>query len=752
VIKMRKRAILAVLFLLGLSIALSGGMALAQLGHTPHENPDEVDDALNVPAYLFLCSDAIEILVGEREDIERLFEELEDSPIPDDLINMLESYRDLLTELNGDLDELAHLLGEGDEAGDVQEYLDRNQLEEAEALLDDAQELITEGGELLEDADDATNALHNRLEGLTSISAVAEKLNEARGAVDSGLERLEGMEDQHASLQEKLRLRMEEKRASLSPTNLTLSLDRQEAFVGEAIEISGALKAEGVPLLEREIRIFLDGDVVVKISTGNDGEYGDTVEVPYKYIPEVLLQAQYLPMGEDLNSYTECTSDGESLQVQFYPTELTLAANTTQPFVGETIDVSGTLTHSEDEPVPNRDVQIRLDEEVMAAATTAHNGSYSIQMDVPYEYIRERTLYASYVPKGDPGDIYGGSEAEAQLEIQFYETGIEIDAPTEVYPGFPFAVSGRVSSQGPDMPERVIQVSLGNESVEMMTGDVFDLTLTPSVEAPDSNATIAVTVEPSGEYAGVAEEIPVTIAKCLPTMTVSAPTITLCPGTVHLHGEAHCDEFGPVGGAVVKASLGKSTATTQTAEDGSFSMSLSLPPDMIQAFSEDLVIEVDPAQPWLSSCDETANVYVANPLFLGLAATALVSVGLVIYRGRGGLAEEEILPTLDVLPPTPKQVSRSTAAMASGILGSYASALRDVEAATGVVLRPEMTLRDFLDSVETHPDLSSAARSFTQLTDLAERALYSPYILERGEERWAKLLSRMVRDELEGQC
>jgi hypothetical protein len=172
--------------------------------------------------------------------------------------------------------------------------------------------------------------------------------------------------------------------------------------------------------------------------------------------------------------------------------------------------------------------------------------------------------------------------------------------------------------------------------------------------------------------------------------------------------------------------------------------------DMRQLFSEMLVVEAQPTQPWLSPCQDTSSLFVANPLIIGLAATALVSVGAVIYKGRVGLVDEEEPQTSQQMHPILQTLSPATKAMASGIIGAYIRALESVEGATGVALRPEMTLRDLLDLLATHPDMGQANRPFEQLTTLAERALYSPEILEIGEERWANLLCHIIQEELQG--
>jgi hypothetical protein len=81
------------------------------------------------------------------------------------------------------------------------------------------------------------------------------------------------------------------------------------------------------------------------------------------------------------------------------------------------------------------------------------------------------------------------------------------------------------------------------------------------------------------------------------------------------------------------------------------------------------------------------------------------------------------------------------------LLKAYVKAVNAVERATECVLAPDMTLREFLH--ETREKTGDAAQPFTELTDLAERTLYAPFIPEAQHIAKAENLAETIRRSLQ---
>jgi hypothetical protein len=81
------------------------------------------------------------------------------------------------------------------------------------------------------------------------------------------------------------------------------------------------------------------------------------------------------------------------------------------------------------------------------------------------------------------------------------------------------------------------------------------------------------------------------------------------------------------------------------------------------------------------------------------------------------------------------------------LLNIYKKASQTVQATTGIWPKPEMTLSEFLQ--ESQPKLRNAASQFSELTKLAERALYSHHVPEQQDLLKAEILLDEIRRALE---
>ena len=80
------------------------------------------------------------------------------------------------------------------------------------------------------------------------------------------------------------------------------------------------------------------------------------------------------------------------------------------------------------------------------------------------------------------------------------------------------------------------------------------------------------------------------------------------------------------------------------------------------------------------------------------------------------------------------------------ILSAYTSSLDVIENKTGIAMSPHITLREYLQT--TTPLLSTAAKAFTELTTIAQVALYSAHSLGEDTAGKAEQLNATITEEL----
>lgn len=102
------------------------------------------------------------------------------------------------------------------------------------------------------------------------------------------------------------------------------------------------------------------------------------------------------------------------------------------------------------------------------------------------------------------------------------------------------------------------------------------------------------------------------------------------------------------------------------------------------------------------------------------------------------------LPELPgVTPPEPKY---KFTGIKGKILSAYLSGLEAVEEVAGIALAPYTTLREFVNAAS--PRLPGAIKPFTELTTIAENALYSSHKLDENTAANAELLAGITKEEL----
>ncbi len=635
---MRRKLILLTLMAV---LLFPTSITMARPLHTPHEDPATAEISIYVPAYLIFCTDALGFVhSGDYQGAASLLEQLGYAHIPRELVMITRSYNGLVAELGATLSSLEEELDE------ARSLLEDNRLGEAEVSLARAETLIDGVGGLVWEAEDATEALLERL-GPFIAPALEGRVEEAYERLWGMIHRLDDLKAEYAKLLGVLQAEASAQEERLVPTGLTLETECFEVPVGQTITVWGELTSGGVAFPGREVTVLLDGVVLATAFSEGDGFYQAEVEIPFRYVRDMILQAWYIPTGEDKGLYLAC----QSLLVQ--------------------------------------------------------------------------------------------------LEVMFYQTGLDFTAPIEAYPGLELTINGSITSSGLPTEARGVEVLLDGVSiVEEDVAAQFELTITVPPSTQPGTHTLTILVKPYGLYAGASMDRALNIVKVSPELQVSAPTITISPSAIRIDGRVSWDEdqFGAFSGAKVMATLGEVSAEAETSADGGFSLTLSPPLDMGAFGPRELIVAVHPAEPWFAPAEVEMDTFIINPIVLTLILSAFFSVGVVVYRRRGtigavALPSEE--PLGIAIPPSGVAGFEGV----GGVLGAYGQALRAAEAVTGMAMKPHTTLREFLGLAFSR--LGRVAPAFGELTSLAERALYSPRMLGVEEVARAEELSRMIKEELE---
>lgn len=538
-------------------------------------------------------------------------------------------------------------------------------------------------------------------------------------------------------------------------TELSLNLDDTNPLVGDTITASGMLTSPeeaGIPLPGRDITISLDVSLMTTVTTQADGSYQKTLEIPYEQIALRTIQASYTAIEDE---YAPSSSHVE-IEVQFYPTELTLEIDPSEAWVGDTVVVSGKLTSTEEEekPLPEKKIAVISDDEVIATLNTDTNGFYQGTVNIPYLYTPEITIQAMYIPEGEDKSKYQSCYSDSvDMNISFHQTQLQIEVPERAYPELPIKISGKITYEaGIPSVKRVIRVLWDNESLASFypSQDTFEMEVMPDAQTIVGEHLLTVIVAPQGHYSSVSENETLIIVKCQPEIEVNSLAFITPPRNVRIKGKIISEL--PLQEARVTVELRNVSTTVSTSAEGEFEATLSLPLDSIVIGRQEVRIKIEPSETWHISTEIKAEVFVLDIVNIGLTSAAFICLGVVLYTRRRGRPRREEIEFLETAL-RPQETTKAAQQKFEGLEGTrervlkaYTEATEVAENITKISMKPHMTLREFLK--EATPRLNNAAESFTQLTKLAEEALYSPNTPGLDEAIRAESLALIMKEVL----
>lgn len=248
---------------------------------------------------------------------------------------------------------------------------------------------------------------------------------------------------------------------SLLPTDVTLKIDRQAAYVGENIHFEGMLTSEGEALAGRDIDILLNGFPWMTTTTETNGNYEDILSVPYRYFPDVNVQVLFYPRGEDVNRYISSYSPEVRLGLLFYNTQLEVKVED-MAYPGLKTTVTGEFDYGPSPPPEERRAEIYLDDVLISEFDTGKEFSQNIRIP-PELDAGEHVLTISAEATGR----YSPVVASTVLNITKVAPILDIDTPTILVVPGAIKLKGRIYSDLSPPTDTSIIMEFNKSEVEL---------------------------------------------------------------------------------------------------------------------------------------------------------------------------------------------------------------------------------------------------------------------------------------------
>jgi hypothetical protein len=273
---------------------------------------------------------------------------------------------------------------------------------------------------------------------------------------------------------------------SLERPKLIIWTDRSWAWVGSSVMVRGALMDDkGGPIENRIIVIKIDGVTSGESNTDSSGGYTKNVTIPYVYLANVTIVAEYLPRGADASRWAGSASNGVTIRLLYY-TPFLMADVPVEAYPGKTMRISGSLS-LESVGLPGFRVSIRVFGQTMFAETS-QSGLFSLDVPVPGDYPEGIT---NVVFESGGRGLYAPATATYYVNIVRFPSEIIVSSPGWIFSGSKLSVTGRVVT--PVTPLSGCALELKSDMGSNSTRTVGDGSFEASVDLPSTILTSSYT-------------------------------------------------------------------------------------------------------------------------------------------------------------------------------------------------------------------------------------------------------------------
>jgi hypothetical protein len=521
---------LAAALILVLAVSFLSPAIIVKAGPTyiPHEDPSTAQSTMDPYSFLSQYAGILSLIANEQYDnASRLTAQLSHITVPPDLSYVLNRYNNITQQLIGTLSDLRTTL---DNANSL---LGQNRLNEASQALDNAGVLIARAQILLGDLQDATLTVSQRL-GVFAAPAQS-NVRQSYDTLQGLLQKLNDLINQyHALLQSSTKQANNIKAKQLDSTLLSLNINPTIVFVGGTVAASGVLKADGQFLQSRVVTLLLDGSQVVNVNTNSNGQYSTVLNIPYRYVKSMTIQALYAPTSTlDKETYLASLSTIISINILFNQTHLELTTpNAIYPGLNYT--VNGTVTTQSGSPLNQRAVKLLFDEKTVGQIKTNQYGLFNIESILsPQTEVGVHSLTVTVDPQG----LYAGVSQTTDISVTKVTSELNFNAPSFVFLPSEFHVFGRVNSASGPLSHALVSLEFANVSNTVFTMDdgSFNSTLNiPLSTIFAGTQNIKVSVLPAEPWQGpVQKNVGVFVLNSVSTAISLAASFSIC-GVLYL--------------------------------------------------------------------------------------------------------------------------------------------------------------------------------------------------------------------------
>jgi hypothetical protein len=281
-----------------------------------------------------------------------------------------------------------------------------------------------------------------------------------------------------------------ERSAGLEDTQIQVSLDSGNPWVGSSITLAGSLSTlQGETMGDKGLDIWYNGEIT-GITTDGEGDFTHTLNIPYRYTGSQDIRVTYWPSLDDASLYSPST-ESVDISPRFYIPQITLRLPD-YVYPGALYEIQGNVSYIDVPQIQGISLNVFGAE---YHEVTTDTGGFTFFIIIPDNASNGVNTLSVKV---EPMEVYGPGGISDDLYVKRFSLTINLDRNLVKVSGQDARISGTVTLRGTPLSNSTVAIRLGEQTTTVKTtpSGRFESTFSVNLLSPSQSQVYSIKVTP----------------------------------------------------------------------------------------------------------------------------------------------------------------------------------------------------------------------------------------------------------------
>ena len=281
-----------------------------------------------------------------------------------------------------------------------------------------------------------------------------------------------------------------ERSAGLEDTQIQVSLDSGNPWVGSSITLAGSLSTlQGETMGDKGLDILYNGEIT-GITTDGEGDFTHTLNIPYRYTGSQDIRVTYWPSLDDASLYSPST-ESVDISPRFYIPQITLRLPD-YVYPGALYEIQGYISYIDVPQIQGISLNVFGAE---YHEVTTDTGGFTFFIIIPDNAPNGVNTLSVKV---EPMEVYGPGGISDDLYVKRFPLTINLDRNLVKVSGQDARISGTVTLRGTPLSNSTVAIRLGEQTTTVKTtpSGRFESTFSVNLLSPSQSQVYSIKVTP----------------------------------------------------------------------------------------------------------------------------------------------------------------------------------------------------------------------------------------------------------------